>query len=521
MGINMPQSVDIKGVGIVNFPDEYTPDQIKTAIETDILPQFNKQPTPAAQPENPPGTMVGRALTKAVTQPFSGVGQTLGQVGQSLSDIGQGIGRGGLQLATGATQLGSDVLQAAGVPIPQKFTQALEQQAANLKPTDQTSVANQIGALVPELALIGTGVGTATKLGQAVGLGAKTAGIAAVPTAGATTGAIAGALQPTAPGESRAANAATYAATGAIAGPAAQGIAKGVQRFLGPKAAQVIVDSEAMKQKAGQLYAEAEQRGGVLLPTFTNKFLNDAAQFSQQTKAGKLTSGQDEISSLLQRWEGLRDQPISLQAAKEMDEGLSDIIEKFYKDGKLTGEGKRILDVQQAFRQSIADVKPSEIAGGKEGFMALRDARKAWQQAMKISDIERILARAEFMDQPATAIRNGFRSILTNPKKVRGYSTEEIKLMRRAAQSSVPLETLRTISSRLLGIGTAVTGNLGAVVSAQVAGQAARGVSEAVRVNRAQKVIQEIAQPGSVALHRPPVKLPVNPAVVTGAALTE
>ncbi len=34
------QTVDVKGVGKVNFPDHYTTKQIVTAIETDILPTF-------------------------------------------------------------------------------------------------------------------------------------------------------------------------------------------------------------------------------------------------------------------------------------------------------------------------------------------------------------------------------------------------------------------------------------------------------------------------------------------------
>ncbi len=35
----MPIAVNIEGVGKVNFPDNYTPDQIKFAIEKDILPR--------------------------------------------------------------------------------------------------------------------------------------------------------------------------------------------------------------------------------------------------------------------------------------------------------------------------------------------------------------------------------------------------------------------------------------------------------------------------------------------------
>ena len=518
----MPQSVDIKGVGIVSFPDEYTPEQIKTAIETDILPQFNQQPTPAAQggEVNPPGTMVSRALKKAVTQPFTGAADALAQTGQTLSDIGQGLGRGGLQLATNATQFGTDVLQTAGVPIPQEFTQALERQAANLKPKGTFET---VGQAIPLFAA-GPGFKTATSVLRGLGVGAQTARVGAVPISGAVIGGGTGALQPTAEGESRAGNIATYAAGGAVVGPIAQGIARGAQKFLGPKAAKQIADSESFKAKASDLYKEAEQLGGVLSPQFTDDFLAKAQGLSKQTTAGQLTVGQDELSSLLTRWDSLRGKPISLQAAKEIDEGLSEIAEKYFKEGRITAEGRKIIEVQGAFRDAIESAVPSQVVGGKEGFLALRQARKAWQQAMKINDIERILARAEFTDQPANSIKNGFRTLLNNPKRLRGYSKEEIKLMREAASTNVQLDTLRTIGSRLLGIGTTVTGNMPAAIAAQVAGRAARTAGENVRIAKAQKVIQEIAEPGTLASHRVPTKpvnIPVNPAVLTGAALTE
>lgn len=43
----MPNTVDIEGVGTVEFPDTMGPDQIKTAIERDILPKFKATESPA------------------------------------------------------------------------------------------------------------------------------------------------------------------------------------------------------------------------------------------------------------------------------------------------------------------------------------------------------------------------------------------------------------------------------------------------------------------------------------------
>lgn len=488
----------------VNFPDNATP-EMKQSFKAKLAEKYGTpQPTPAAQG--------GEVQPSVLTQPAIRRGM------ESLPEnIARGVGRGLLQLGTGAAQIGTEGLQAIGVPVPESVTQELERVASSVKPTAETPLSNQIAAVIPELALIGSGIGT---VGKAAGLTGRAAKAATVVGAGAGTGAIAGALQPTAEGESRGENVATYAASGAVAGPIAQGVA----RLLGPKAAKQIADSEMFKAKASDLYKEAEQLGGILSPQFTDDFLAKAQNLSKQTVAGKLTVGQDELASLLNRWESLRGQPISLQAAKEIDEGLSEIADKYFKDGKITAEGRKIIEVQSAFRDSIESAVPSQVIGGKDGFLALRQARKAWQQAMKINDIERILARAEFADQPANAIKNGFRTLLNNPKRLRGYSNEEIKLIRNAAKSNITLDELRSVGSRLFGIVAYGSGNIPMAVGANLAGRAARSVGENIRIGRAEKIIQEIAEPGTLASHRVPTKpvnIPVNPAVLTGAALTE
>ena len=172
-------------------------------------------PTPAAQPENPPGTMVGRALTKIVTDTAA-----------VPVNIGQGLARGGLQLANRATQLGAEGLQALGVPIPQGFMQAVEQNVQRTKATPETPLLNRLAAGIPELALIGSGVGTATAAARAAGAGAKTAKVLGSIGGGAGTGAITGALQPLEEGQTTAENAQTGAAIGAVLGPTISGLFK-------------------------------------------------------------------------------------------------------------------------------------------------------------------------------------------------------------------------------------------------------------------------------------------------------
>lgn len=196
----------------VDFPDNATP-EMKQAFKAKLAEKYGT-PAPAAQggEVNPPGTMVGRALKKAVTQPLSGVGNTLAQTGQDLATLGRSIGEGTYGLSVGATQGLSQALQAAGVSIPQEVTQEFQRQAAALKPDTPLE---QIGQMVPLLAA-GPGLQTTANVLRWLGVRAKTAGLVAVPTSGAVIGGATSALQPTAEGESRVENIQTGAGLGAL-----------------------------------------------------------------------------------------------------------------------------------------------------------------------------------------------------------------------------------------------------------------------------------------------------------------
>lgn len=73
----MTQAVNIEGVGKVNFPDDYSPERIKFAIENDILPRVKGAKKPAekyfSQPEEP---------------------TRLERLGRGMADVGEGLRQG-------------------------------------------------------------------------------------------------------------------------------------------------------------------------------------------------------------------------------------------------------------------------------------------------------------------------------------------------------------------------------------------------------------------------------------------
>ena len=147
-----------------------------------------------------------------------------------------------------------------------------------------------------------------------------------------------------------------------------------------PSAAPVAVgsvvpkSSAEAKQVASAYYDLADRSGGKLTPQFTNKFVDSVAEKAPQTEAGQAVAGQSAVSGLVDRLQALRDKPMTLQGAQEVDEALGGLIDQQYGVRGLSKEGKQIADVQQSFRAQIANAEPGDVEGGVPGSM--RSARR-------------------------------------------------------------------------------------------------------------------------------------------------
>lgn len=268
--------------------------------------------------------------------------------------------------------------------------------------------------------------------------------------------------------------------------------------------------SDVVKQMARAAYKKADETGGMLSSDFANKVYDAVDNMQPQTEHGIATTGQNALAQLADDWKPLRDKPITLQAAQEMDEGLSQRIDSHVDSttGKLDKQGKQLYDVQTQFRNAIKDATPDDIVGNKkiagmESFDALNDGRNYWSAALRIGDMERILQRASMTDNPATSIKAGFRTLYNNPSRMIGYTGAEKAAIKRAAQSGIIGGTLRTVlGSRLIGttLGAAMGGaggplGIAAGAAAGIAQSAmARAAAEAIQRGRAKKVIKTISR---------------------------
>lgn len=312
-------------------------------------------------------------------------------------------------------------------------------------------------------------------------------------------------------GEGGVANRALEAAKGATIGGALGGAGYGLTKI--PDAIQairyksIIPNSDQVRKMSSAMYDEAAQKGGVLTPKFADDFIYELQKMEPQTAQGKALAGADSpVTKVIQRLSGTVDdngvvqggitgKPITLDAAQEMDEVLSDMIDGYVKDGKLSKEGMKMLDIQTKFRDMINKADETQILGGKEGFDALKQARKLWATSRQMSDIDRIVQRAELSEQPATAIKSGFRTMLSNPNRMRGYSPEVKKAIKDAATTGVVTDLIRAAGSRLIPIITASTGGgLGSTAASAAASMAAREAASRVQLSKAAKIGQEIAR---------------------------
>ena len=276
-----------------------------------------------------------------------------------------------------------------------------------------------------------------------------------------------------------------------LAGGAISGALPIAGKITESKKAVALADN--VKDMARNAYKRASEQGGLLKASFVDKFIDAAEKAQPQTRAGKILAGDDEVSSLAKKMQLLRGKPIDLDEAREIDQILGDSIDKFFKEGRLQAEGKKILDIQSKFRNMIENAPLREIASSKDGFESLKEARRLWAKSRKLEDIQKIIARADQMDNPATGIKTGFRTLANNPKRLRGFSKKEQALIKKAATSGMMTDALRVMGSRLIPIGATLSGKgFGTMAATQLGTGLSREAATRSQQLKALKVIDEI-----------------------------
>lgn len=282
--------------------------------------------------------------------------------------------------------------------------------------------------------------------------------------------------------------------------------------------------SAIIKAKSQGLYDEAEKAGGALGETVVEDFLTKVTRaIKRKTEAGAMVAGKDDAAdALLDRLSTLRGKRLSLDEAKDIDEVLGEMMTKdtFINSatGKLNASGRKVSRVQDALRETIENALPDDILGGREGFDAFKRARKLWSNSLKARDVERIVERGKMMDQPANAIRSGFRTLYNNPKRMKGYTKAERAAIKKAANTNLFKDILRVPASRLGSVVGLGTGNPALAAALTPVGMAGRGVGEAFQTSQASKILGLLAKESGILPQSAP-NIAARGAAFTPAAL--
>jgi len=261
-----------------------------------------------------------------------------------------------------------------------------------------------------------------------------------------------------------------------------------------------IPNADDLRKTAGKLYDKADQKGGSLSVDFTDDFIKQSEEIllDIDPKVRGLKTNKP-LLDVFDDIEAFKDEGMTLQRAQAIDEFLGDAIDGFTEFGRVKKQGKKVLDVQSNFRKMIEEAAETSVVGGKEGFRSLVEARGVWSTSRKLDDVERIITRAELMDSPAQGIKSGFRTLLNNPNRIKGFNKVERAAIKNAAETGVIVDTLRVVGSRLNPIiALSSGGGLGAAAASQATSLATRGAATRVQVNKAKKLAELIARQGAV-----------------------
>lgn len=406
--------------------------------------------------------------------------------------------RGGIGNQVGAAIVGaadaasfglSDELSAALSSMPvekiREQNKSIQQRNPNAYLTGQIG-----GAVASGLAGAGTKGGkiVINSLGKG-GLGARAAKTGLL---GAATSGASGFVTGSGGFENRLESAGNAALVGGGISGAIPVVGAGLSRVLSK--APKPISADEIKQLSNQAYQSAADKGGVLKGWFTNRFLDSISDVKPATVAGVRVPTDPKLDEAIEYISQLKNKRLTLDDAQALDEYLSEAVDSFTEMGQVKKSGQKLLEIQRRFRDAIESADQNLIEGGPEGFQALKEGRKLWSAQLKMRDIERIIQRAELTDNPATAIKTGFRNLLTNAKKSRGYSKEELAAIQRAASGGAAQDVLRTFGSRLWTIaGGAANGPLGAAIG-QGGSMASRGLATRNAMQNAQNVAATVSQ---------------------------
>lgn len=200
--------------------------------------------------------------------------------------------------------------------------------------------------------------------------------------------------------------------------------------------------------------------------------------------------------------------PVGLEELDQLRQLLDDVITKNTDvAGKLNADALRSVKAKAALDESVGSLNAIDIVGGKkEAVDLLLAGRAKWAQKQKYEMVSRVLKKAN--GDPAK-IKAGFERLANDPKKLKGFTKEEIAAIKAAGNNTMSEKILKglgrfgidpgnvflpVVTGGLGALGGAATGTAAAPVAGTLVGvgTVARQANKYVARGKADKVLKKI-----------------------------
>lgn len=242
------------------------------------------------------------------------------------------------------------------------------------------------------------------------------------------------------------------------------------------------ITSTNVADLAKRSFDAADTSGGVLTPDAADGWLKRSSSLVPQSERGIAAAGEDAATKFINSQMPFQGKPMSLADARELYTTLGNQIEAEVNPitGKMSNTGRNLYSMQQDLRDTLMNAKPEDLLGGADGVAAWREGQKLWTIQTRMADIERLLAKAEAGDVPATAIKNAFKNYVNRPGNLTGLPDDVVYALKSAGRTGIVTGALKTLGSKFTaGVSGGAAGGLAAALGGGIPGAAISGMAGA------------------------------------------
>lgn len=253
----------------------------------------------------------------------------------------------------------------------------------------------------------------------------------------------------------------------------------GVKKALSKTANAGLIDDEVSNElgiRARELFRQSEQQGLAVRGDSFGNFVDNVIADSRKGTFKPNPRLDEKASALYDELASVKDElaggTVSLSDLHELRQIAQKV--SMSSDGRDAAFANKIIEQLDDY---IDQLGPNDIVGGidpRAGAQALQDGIATWHAARKAATIEEAIYKAK---RAASGFENGlrvqFRSILTNERKRRGFTEDELNSIAEVVDGSVGANLAKLIGKFGFGGGNAsnmLGGTIGALGAASLGG---------------------------------------------------